>query len=79
MPDTKYNVLSHTLSPQQWPEDGVDLKSFLQSTEASLIQQALDHSGGTMAHAAQLLHVRRTTLIEKVKRLGLSESTAAMK
>ena len=66
-------VLSHSLAPQVMPEDGIDLKGFLRSTEAALIRQALTHSGGTMSQAATLLHVGRTTLTEKVKRLGLSD------
>lgn len=72
-------ILSHTLTAQHWPEEGIDLKSYLRSTEATLIQQALEHSGGTMSHAAELLHVRRTTLVEKVKRLGLNEHTVHVK
>ena len=65
-------VLSHSLSPELLPEDGIDLKSYLKSTEVTLIRQALDHSNGTMSQAARILHVGRTTLTEKVKRLGLS-------
>jgi len=72
-------VLNHSLAPQHWPEEGIDLKDYLRSTEATLIQQALDHSGGTMSHAAELLHVRRTTLVEKVKRLGLGEQSVHVK
>ena len=64
-------VPSHSLTPQFLPEDGIDLKDFLQSTEATLIRQALDHSGGTVSHAAKILNIGRTTLTEKVKRLGL--------
>ena len=66
-------VISHSLTPRELPEDGIDLKDFLKSTEAALIRQALDHSDGTMSKAASLLHVGRTTLTEKVKRLGLTD------
>lgn len=72
-------ILSHSLVTQQWPEDGIDLKDYLRSTEARLIRQALKQCGGTVAQAAQLLHVGRTTLVEKVRRLGLSESSGVPK
>ena len=59
--------------PQPGLTGGFDLKEYLQMTEAELIRQALDHAGGVVSRAAELLHVRRTTLTEKVKRLGLSD------
>ncbi len=71
------SVLSHSVTPQFLPEDGIDLKGFLKSTEATLIQQALDYSDGTMSQAAKILHIGRTTLTEKVKRLGLSDYVKA--
>ncbi len=52
-----------------------DLREYLRSTEAQLIREALDSSGGVVTRAAELLRVRRTTLAEKVKRLGLSDVT----
>jgi sigma-54 specific flagellar transcriptional regulator A len=48
---------------------GSDLKSFLQSIESDLIEQALDVAGGTTAKAARLLGMQRTTLVEKLARL----------
>lgn len=67
------SLLSNRMASQVLPEDGIHLKDYLNSTEAALIRQALHHSGGTMTQAAALLHVGRTTLIEKVRRLGLSD------
>jgi len=66
-------VLKPSLPLQTLPEDGIDLKDYLRSTESALILQALNHCNGTMTQAATLLHVGRTTLTEKVKRLGLSD------
>ncbi|MCH8135189.1 MAG: sigma-54-dependent Fis family transcriptional regulator [Proteobacteria bacterium] len=60
-------------SPLAGLTDGFDLKAYLELTEASLIEEALQTSGGVVTQAAKMLHVRRTTLTEKVKRLGLSE------
>jgi sigma-54 specific flagellar transcriptional regulator A len=65
--------LRHSFMPQVLPVGGIDLKEYLRSTEASMIRQALDSSNGTMTQAAALLNIGRTTLTEKVKRLGLAD------
>jgi sigma-54 specific flagellar transcriptional regulator A len=54
------------------PEQGVDLRAHLMVIERSLISQALQRSGGTVAHAARLLSLRRTTLVEKLRKLGMA-------
>ncbi|MEW6764623.1 MAG: sigma-54 dependent transcriptional regulator [Pseudomonadota bacterium] len=53
------------------PEDGVDLKVLLEELEVRLIQQALDRTDGVVAQAARLLSVRRTTLVEKMRKYQL--------
>jgi sigma-54 specific flagellar transcriptional regulator A len=53
------------------PTEGLDLKAHLNTLEQSLIQQALDESEGVVAHAAKRLHMRRTTLVEKLRKYGL--------
>jgi sigma-54 specific flagellar transcriptional regulator A len=59
--------------PMQLPADGLCLKSTLAQIENQLIEQALARSGGVVAHAARLLGVGRTTLLEKLrKRTGAS-------
>ncbi len=50
------------------PAEGLCLKSTLASIEAQLIEQALERSGGVVAHAARLLGVGRTTLLEKLRK-----------
>ncbi|ORU92051.1 MAG: sigma-54-dependent Fis family transcriptional regulator [Cycloclasticus sp. symbiont of Bathymodiolus heckerae] len=50
------------------PAQGMDLKEHLNSLEFSLIQQALDDSSGVVAHAAKKLNMRRTTLVEKMRK-----------
>ena len=58
----------------QLPADGTDLKSVLSQVEAELIRQAMERTDGVVAHAAKLLGLGRTTLLEKLKRaegLGL--------
>ncbi len=50
------------------PKDGFDLKDHMANLEYSLIQQALAESNEVVAHAAKLLNMRRTTLVEKMKK-----------
>ena len=52
------------------PEDGVDLKKLLSNIEDSLINQALEITGGNKNQASKLLFMNRTTLIEKMKKKG---------
>ena len=52
--------------------DGIDLKEHLVKTELALISQALDESDWVVAHAASYLNMRRTTLVEKMKKYGLT-------
>lgn len=51
---------------------GCDLKRHLISLETQLIDKALQETDHNVSKAAQLLNVRRTTLIEKIKKLGLA-------
>jgi sigma-54 specific flagellar transcriptional regulator A len=53
------------------PVNGIDLKEYLTNLERSLIQQALDDSGGVVARAAEKLKTRRTTLVEKMRKYGM--------
>lgn len=51
--------------------DGIDLKEHMVKTELALISQALDESDWVVAHAASYLNMRRTTLVEKMRKYGL--------
>lgn len=53
------------------PNEGVDLKDHIARMEMHLIQQALDRENGVVAKAAALLGLQRTTLVEKMKKLGI--------
>ncbi|MFA5515697.1 MAG: sigma-54 dependent transcriptional regulator [Desulfuromonadales bacterium] len=55
----------------QVPAAGLDLAATIDQIERGIIRQALDHTGGVKARAACLLGLNRTTLVEKIKRLGL--------
>ena len=56
----------------QLPTEGLDLKDYLSNLEQSLIQQALDEANGVVARAAERLRIRRTTLVEKMRKYGMS-------
>lgn len=53
------------------PHGGIDLKEHLNSLEQDLIRQALDEADGVVAHAAKRLKMRRTTLVEKMRKYGM--------
>jgi sigma-54 specific flagellar transcriptional regulator A len=55
------------------PAGGLDLKDHLAGIEIGLIRQALDSANGVVAHAAKLLRVQRTTLVEKLRKYGLND------
>ncbi|MBC7984853.1 MAG: sigma-54-dependent Fis family transcriptional regulator [Candidatus Obscuribacterales bacterium] len=53
------------------PSEGIDLRTHLYTIERTLIRQALARSDGTVAQAARLLNLRRTTLVEKLRKFDL--------
>jgi DNA-binding NtrC family response regulator len=59
-------ALSATLA---LPDEGLDLDEFIARIERELIQRSLERTGGNKGQAAKLLNVKRTTLVEKIKRL----------
>jgi sigma-54 dependent transcriptional regulator, flagellar regulatory protein len=67
---------SHLRIPRL-PKSGVDLKDHINSIESSLIKQALDESNGVVAHAAKRLNMGRTTLVEKMRKLGMQRKETA--
>jgi len=61
-----------TLSPTvSLPAQGIDLRGHIAGIELDLIRVALAQADGVVAHAAQLLGLRRTTLVEKLRKYGI--------
>jgi DNA-binding NtrC family response regulator len=54
----------------EFPEEGLDMPEYLTRIEQDLISRALDRTGGNRHRAAELLRIKRTTLVEKLKRMG---------
>jgi sigma-54 specific flagellar transcriptional regulator A len=57
---------------------GFDLRNYLEGLEQQLIVRALDSAGGTVAAAARLLGLRRTTLVEKLRKYSLMGTDGAV-
>ena len=56
------------------PPDGLNLKEYLAELEISLVTQALDKTDWVVARAAELLEMRRTTLVEKMRKYSLQKA-----
>ena len=76
LPSATLQAVSGQASPAL-PEDGLDLKEHLSNLEKALIRQALEESKGVVAHAAKRLKMRRTTLVEKLRKYGLRADDVA--
>jgi len=59
----------------QLPEQGVDLKEFVTQMEIAYIEQALAEEDWVVARAAKRLGLRRTTLVEKMRKYGLQKAS----
>lgn len=69
---------SSTVEPNQvdvLPDEGIVLKEYIAELEVSLISQALDKHEWVVARAAELLGMRRTTLVEKMRKYDLQKAT----
>ena len=53
----------------EFPAHGLDLPEYMNALERDLIHMALDRTGGNKNKASELLRIKRTTLVEKLKRL----------
>jgi len=56
------------------PDENFDLKAYIEKVETSLIRQALSKSNQVVARAATLLSIRRTTLVEKMRKYGIQRA-----
>ena len=68
-------VLSSAVSepPEaEWSDAGLDFNGLISEFEDRLILQALSQTGGNKKEAARMLNLKRTTLIEKIKKKNLS-------
>ena len=55
-----------------FPDEGIDLERYIEGVELTMIKRSLERTQGNKVQAARLLNLKRTTLIEKLKRLERS-------
>lgn len=65
--------IPETRFPSELPPEGVNLKDLLAELEIDMIRQALEQQGNVVARAAEMLGVRRTTLVEKMRKYGMGK------
>jgi len=66
-------------SSEVWfPDDGLDFARYIETVELSLIRRSLERTQGNKRQAAKLLNLKRTTLIEKLKRLEPSAGSSKL-
>lgn len=58
---------------EAWSDDGVDFKALVNGYETQLILQALQITDGNKKEAARILNLKRTTLLEKIKKKNLQD------
>jgi DNA-binding NtrC family response regulator len=68
-PEIQQPTASIETSAVMFPEDGLDFDQYIEGIELSLIKRSLERTRGNKRQAAKLLNLKRTTLIEKLKRL----------
>jgi two-component system response regulator AtoC len=66
-------VASRSFKPDTIPDEGIDFLGVVSNLERELLLQTLDKTGGNKMQAAKLLNMKRTTLVEKIKRLNIEE------
>jgi DNA-binding NtrC family response regulator len=59
------------------PNDGIHFNTMISELEKQLILQSLQISGGNKKKAASLLHLKRTTFVEKLRRMGMEAHTGS--
>ena len=65
-------------NPEQYKDwflyfDKMDLRKHLRDIEIVMIEAALEKTDGMVSQASDALKLRRTTLIEKMKKYGISK------
>ena len=68
-PELQNQAAATDLSQVWFPDEGIDFSRYVEAVELSLIRRSLERTRGNKRQAAKLLNLKRTTLIEKLKRL----------
>ena len=68
-PEIQNMPAPEVVTDESFPDEGLDLARYVEAVELSLIKRSLERTQGNKRQAARLLNLKRTTLIEKLKRL----------
>lgn len=68
-----FQKTGRTAVPGSIPDEGIDLSKVVTQVERDLLLQTLKKTGGNKMQAAKLLNMKRTTLVEKIKRMQLED------
>ena len=76
--DIQHQAAASDTSEVWFPDDGLDFARYIETVELSLIRRSLERTQGNKRQAAKLLNLKRTTLIEKLKRLEPSAGSSKL-
>lgn len=73
--ESKYHLMSETImvNPKHVNTEEINLKTILHDIEVAYIKEALSKEKGVVSHAAKRLGIRRTTLVEKMKKFEMTK------
>jgi len=69
-----FNAETPAATPMDLPPEGLDLNQVVSDVEKKLMLQSLQITRGNKKRAAELLGLKRTTFLEKMKRLDLEDA-----
>ena len=75
--DIRHPGQTTMLTPVTIPDEGLDFTSVMTQLERELLRRGLEKTGGNKRQAARLLNLSRTTLIDKLNRLGGDDAVSA--
>ena len=75
--DIRQGTATSVVPPVAIPDEGIHFTSVVSQLERDLILRCLEKTGGNKRQAARLLHLSRTTFIDKLQRLSVAEAGAA--
>jgi DNA-binding NtrC family response regulator len=66
-----FQIPTGDMIPASIPDEGINFSDVVSQVERALLLQTLEKTGGNKMKAAKLLNMKRTTLVEKIKRLQI--------
>jgi DNA-binding NtrC family response regulator len=75
--EIRETATGEVLTPVTIPDEGLDFTSVMTQLERELLRRGLEKTGGNKRQAARLLNLSRTTLIDKLNRLGDGAASSA--